>query len=398
MLLSIQPFSLRDSIGGAVILRKLFEPRSDELLCVCIDPREGLSEDSPHSGKVAELHFRSRMRVGPLENTRFGRYLPLLERQQRFRNVEALLEICEQRRITALHCVAHDSSLILVTHLAKRTGLPLFLSVHDDIRYTMMDSVVLAQTECALAWAWQNAAECFAISEPLATEYCRRFGARSSLLITSGVSRDELPAELNSAISKLPSRSLEGGDQLKLYFAGLFHHHYRGNLQNLLSARESISSLKLDLHFRCGELPAIVSGDEVRVSSFSSSATVKTEIAAADLLYFPLPFDPKAAALGKYSLSTKLVEYLGSGVPILYHGPDDTYAGKLLAEHDAALCWTDNKSETLRRLVNDTALHREVTVKAMKLARTSFSIDDVRQRFWESIESFLIAPSQSADI
>ncbi len=37
----------------------------------------------------------------------------------------------------------------------------------------------------------------------------------------------------------------------------------------------------------------------------------------------------------RYSLSTKMVTYAGSGVPILYHGPADSAAYELLNKNNA---------------------------------------------------------------
>ena len=74
---------------------------------------------------------------------------------------------------------------------------------------------------------------------------------------------------------------------------------------------------------------------------------------SADLLYMPMPFGEAHEKFARYSLSTKMVTYAGSGVPILYHGPATSAAFDLLKRNDAAILspvWNRRKSRNAFRI------------------------------------------------
>ena len=95
---------------------------------------------------------------------------------------------------------------------------------------------------------------------------------------------------------------------------------------------------KISLIMRCGGLEkGIDSSFPAHVLPFAGHDTVLEDMTRADLLYLPLPFGEEFEKFTRYSLSTKMVAYLGSGVPILYHGPAESAAARLLLRHGAAL-------------------------------------------------------------
>src|SRR5690606_34277474 len=62
--------------------------------------------------------------------------------------------------------------------------------------------------------------------------------------------------------------------------------------------------------------------------TFVSDDEIKSEIDRADILYLPIKFNSPNFYL--YSLSTKMIGYLGASGAIFYHGPSDSAANKLL--------------------------------------------------------------------
>ena len=142
--------------------------------------------------------------------------------------------------------------------------------------------------------------------------------------------------------------------QLRVYFMGLFHLVYERNLQVFIEALELLSAqvdpgVARSITLRCGSIrPALRKQSRlVRVLPFGSEADVQTDFDSADWLYLPLPFSEEHRAFGAYSLSTKMVTYLGSGLPILYHGPAGTAAHNLLSKHRAAALITSLDPEEI---------------------------------------------------
>jgi GT2 family glycosyltransferase len=81
-----------------------------------------------------------------------------------------------------------------------------------------------------------------------------------------------------------------------------------------------------------------------------------------------------------------MVTYLGSGVPVLLHGPEDSAAGNLLRGADAALV---ADSLDVRAVAEILAFGGDrgpvVADNALRLARQRFRLSDVRARFWQPI-------------
>jgi hypothetical protein len=105
----------------------------------------------------------------------------------------------------------------------------------------------------------------------------------------------------------------------------------------------------------------------------------------------PLPFGDEHANFTRYSLSTKMVTYVGSGVPVLYHGPTNSAAFELLKQNDAAVFVTtlnpEDVANTLGQL--DDSTRRTVSANALRLAKRQFMLADQTRTFWETVGRFV---------
>jgi hypothetical protein len=218
-------------------------------------------------------------------------------------------------------------------------------------------------------------------------EYSARYGKRDYEVITDGL------ATTAAGPLARPAKSL------RVYFMGLFHYRYQANFRALLDALKLIRAEHPDWDVsatcRCGSIFGKVEEDDVPVTilPFAPESEVTKDMLSADLLYQPLPFEADAVNFGKFSLSTKLVTYLGSGLPILYHGPEDTAACQLLMKHDAAVTCTTLDPVVIARQLTESMSRREVIVKnALKIARERFMLADQQKRFWGPIEAVLPVP------
>jgi len=54
----------------------------------------------------------------------------------------------------------------------------------------------------------------------------------------------------------------------------------------------------------------------------------------ANLLYLPLAFGKQSARISRYSLPTKLPEYLASGKTVLFHAPQDSAVYRVAERYD----------------------------------------------------------------
>ncbi|MFN2477054.1 MAG: glycosyltransferase family 4 protein [Chthoniobacterales bacterium] len=378
----VQPFTLTTAGGGARILRALLAGSPVPCTIVCTSP-----ERPDASADADQLHIPFRPFFGRIERTRLA---PLPEKvaplsRPFFR--KRLRAACRQRRAIGIHAIPHAGLDFYDSYtVAKELGLPFFLQVHDDLLYSAKGRLNLRRAGEALQEAWTGADARFVISRQLGDEYCRRYGDQEFVTITDGVeSIAEAPVASNTS-------------ELRLYFMGLFHIGYEENLRVLLSAlarlRELRPQLPISLTMRCGQLrPHLLDGAEgVRVLPFGSEADVRNDLASADLLYLPLPFGAQFERFTKLSLSTKLVTYVGSGIPILYHGPGDAAVCELLRENDAAFLQTELAVESmlsnLAKFADQPDRRRDVAQHALQLAHANFMLADQQRKFWNAIMPF----------
>ena len=381
-ILFVQPFTLTTAGGGARILRALLEKSPVPFTIVCTSPEP----PKPLNGNT-QVHLPLRPFFGRIERTRFSSWPEKTARFSRFSFRRRLRALCRERRALGVHAIPHAGLDFYDSYtVAKELGLPFFLQVHDDFLYSAVGRVSQRRAEEALREVWAGADLRFVISRQLGDEYCRRYGHREFTTITDGIASHS-PAPVQSSFR-----------ELRVYFMGLFHIGYEENLRVLLAALDELRPLRPELNItltmRCGELrPGLLRGARnVRILPFGSEADVRADLQEVDLLYLPLPFGEKFERFTKLSLSTKLVTYLGSGIPILYHGPAVAAVCELLRENDAALLQTDlishSMTSSLTSLLDQPERGRELAQSALHLARESFLLADQRRKFWDAILPF----------
>ncbi len=114
---------------------------------------------------------------------------------------------------------------------------------------------------------------------------------------------------------------------MRIYFMGLFHNSYAQNLRAVLDALKIMRSRqpdwKISVTCRCGTISLATCEDDVpiKVLPFASEVEVEKDMLSADLLYQPMAFQEQARAFARFSMSTKMITYLGSGFANLLPRP-----------------------------------------------------------------------------
>jgi glycosyltransferase involved in cell wall biosynthesis len=382
-LIFTQPFGLSSPGGGARILRALLATPPVLPILICTAPEAPQMRE-----RLRQLHIPRRPSLGPIEHTRWHALPERLTQLFRSSFRRRLHAACRDHNAAALHAIPHRGLDFYDSYLvAMALGLPYFLQVHDDLIYSAKGGIDLSFASSVLRQVWTGAQLRFVISRQMGEEYSRRYGQQEFIIITDGLDHVALaPVE--------PPR-----DRLRIYFMGLFHISYEENLRVLLQAiaraQAAVPAVRISVTLRCGQINArdIRGASNVRILPFGSEADVSRDLEEADLLYLPLPFGANFEPFVRLSLSTKLVTYLGSGVPILYHGPSVAAVADLLAENDAALLDTtldaDSLAARLIQLHNEPVGARQKASNALALARRSFTLQAQRDRFWNAIQAFV---------
>lgn len=375
----VQPFAMGSPGGGPRILRALLGEAPMAWRSICTSPETPPAYEN-------EIHLPSRPFFGRIEYSRFASFPLSSARLFRGRFRRRLLRVCRQMSARAIHVVPHSGlDFVEAQTVARELSVPFLVSLHDDLAYTALDRVSPARLEVAMQSAWKEAAARFVISEALGREYCRRYGEAKFQVVTDGVSQ----------LHQLRVRS--DPNRLRIYFMGLFHHAYERNLRAFLEAiglfERNQPTVKVSMTLRCDHVRSSVLAGVKRVTilPFADEAQVQRDLDEADLLYMPLHFGDEYAGFARYSLSTKMVTYVGSGLPILFHGPETSAACRLLHEHQAALPVTTlAPAEIAAALSGMTTESRRTAVEnALTLARREFMLADQKQRFWGTISECL---------
>jgi glycosyltransferase involved in cell wall biosynthesis len=371
-LLFVQPFSLGSAGGGARILRVLLERAPFAWQSICISP------ERPKAW-ANEMYLPSRPGWGRIEHSRLAVipkftapfFAPMFRRR--------LKELCVKLGARAIHAVPHAGLDFAQVHaVARELALPFFISLHDDIAYTAASAGRREHREVAMRNAWCDASARFVISEALGREYCERYGARDYHIVTDGLS------------DLTPPRADTDSSELRIYFMGLFHMAYERNLRALLDGvgifERQHPSVSVRLTCRCEHIRSqVVDGAKaVTVLPFANEAQVRRDMKSADLLYLPIPFGAAHEKFARYSLSTKMVTYAGSGVPILYHGPANSAAYDLLNRNNAAVFLTSLTPEEIAQALAGLAgqTRGDIAANALALAEREFMLVDQARKFW----------------
>ena len=372
-LASVQPFSLTGAGGGPRILRSMLEDAPADVFSVCTAPR---CETSPRT--VREIHLPARRQFGRLESTRAVNYLGALEVVGRHGFKRRLARLLRDEGATAVHAVAHGVDMGPVHSVARELDVPFFLSVHDDPAYVLRDRPEAGIASGELGGAWRGADRCFVISPEMGEEMSRRFGDREFVLVTDG---------LRTVADRPRDRS---GARLTAYFMGAIHLSYAENLEALaagMACWQKRSGLQMRIVMRSGRLPEADMDPSVsiEVREWADQEAIEADLAEASFVYLPLPFGEEHESFVRFSLSTKLVTYLGSGLPVLFHGPRESAACELLAREDGAVIADSLDPDRIADSINEIGERGDaVTSSALDIARRQFLLDDIRSRFWNA--------------
>ena len=370
-ILSYQSFSLYANGGGSRILRRLYKGHEADVFSLAI---EAGFYKKPTTGAIAEKIIPAIPLRRPWMKWR-TRDIATWIRENPFKQY-TINRICREARaidcdvIHIMSCGPWSTALCGDSELSKK---PLWISIHDHY----------ATTQCPFKDAhqlWNLADRRLVISPELGNEYQRLFGHLAYELITDGV----LPHEISEPADTLPGPYV-------IYFAGLMHIEYiplfrvLADVLDILTKQGLLFKLVLrgtqrlpflkDRSFETEYLPVVL-----------EDAVLKKDLDAAFILYLPIKFvDPD---FYRYSLSTKMVGYLGAAGSILYHGPQDSAAGHLLKETKSAISCTsldaDEMVISILRLIDEKTA---IAVHAKELARNRFNLELIQKRFWlEGVE------------
>jgi len=121
----------------------------------------------------------------------------------------------------------------------------------------------------------------------------------------------------------------------------------------------------------------------VKMLSRRSHSECLDAMKAADLLYLPLAFGKKSSRISRYSLPTKLPEYLATGKSVFFHAPQESAVFRVAERYDLTPRLATIDPIALDAFVETWANGNGATctVKAKRALQEEFDIDRLAARF-----------------
>ena len=311
-------------------------------------------------------------------------YYPLLKMQQ-FRAardaVRQLASVVQKHSIRNLLVIPVSPWIVSAALALHRqySQLNLVLYVMDDWQghHECHQLPYTRRRQRLLAEIIQRANVRYAVSREMADHYEESFG-RSWSVVHNGVRKDSLP-ETNG--SSKPRQVLLAGDvnvfrfDAVIAFAEAIERHNQRNGEAIEFTvmgdvaeqhRSSLSALRA-----------------VKMMSRRSHSECLDAMKAADLLYLPLAFDKKSSRISRYSLPTKLPEYLATGKSVFFHAPQESAVFRVAERYDLTPRLATVEPAALDAFVETWANGNGANCmeKAKRALREEFDIDRLAAQF-----------------
>jgi len=362
-ILSFQPCSLYQNGGAGRLLRRLYLGHESQIISLFVNK----TSFSNRTDEVREISISA----FPVQRTwmrwKLRPFFAWIRDKVFFSFTKnRVIEAASKISYDVLHVINHGIYSGVLCDDNFLNNKKLWVSFHDHFSLcsSFDDTQIL----------WNRADRRLVISNELGLEYQRLFGNLGFEFITDGVAQEEI------SIPKEPNQS-----NITIYFAGLLHIDYYPLFEVLADALDNISDQKrtYKLILRGTQKLSFLNNRNFNIeyrTDFVSDIEIKKEIDAADILYLPIKFTKSDFYL--YSLSTKMIGYLGGGGTILYHGPENSAANRLLQKNNAAIsCISLNVNEMMGCLA-EILKPNIFSANAMKLAQSQFVLENIQKVFW----------------
>ncbi|MEG2127400.1 MAG: hypothetical protein RRY72_08050 [Bacteroides sp.] len=278
-------------------------------------------------------------------------------------------------------CAGSIRIMKIVEKIAKRYDIPVVVHMMDDWPSTIYSSSVLSavsrrKTLKMLERIYRLSNTDFAISDALAEKYKMRFSKEHITLMN--------PTVISTARKNSGNRS----SSIKFLYAGSLSLKRD---ESLLVIAKVLKRLKEDGF--CNSFDIYTSENQntasarqafapygVKVFNYVSSDKVYDLYREYDALVFTESFAEECIAFTSLSLSTKVPEYLASGVAMLAYLPKKLHSAQYLsAKKIAAVANSEEELEgCCKRLINDEVYRQRLLTAAHSVAKNEFSETSVK--------------------
>lgn len=221
-----------------------------------------------------------------------------------------------------------------------------------------------------LARCMERTRHILTVSEPMAEAYEQRFQKPCNVLMNA----------VDLAAFRLAPKQPDGAIRL-IYAGGLHLNRWRALLDIGRALGQMQAGVRLDIYTdeASQRWNGAFVGLPVAFHPAVSHETIAEVYSGADILVHCESDDPLLKGFYQYSISTKIPEYLATGRPILYYGPEDTGVYGYLSKQNAAFIASqpDALPQTIRAMLDKRQCESIVTA-AQALARQNHDSNEAQ--------------------
>lgn len=265
-----------------------------------------------------------------------------------------------------------------IDQFMQKCKLPIHLSVHDDPFITAKISAYPVDANIVnkvFEQCFINADSRDCISQRMSDSYRNRLNV-DSFVLTRGVeiNRGEKTADLSAGL-----KILMGGDSLCT-------PPWPNNLLDALKILQETQNIPIEFHAFDKKLGK--SGGFLHVHDMLPEPVFNNLLDTMNIGYAADPLTDLGRKFASTSLPTKVITYIGAGIPFLYHGPEDSTVGDLLKSYKAGIIIESQDSCVLangfKQIINNyTYMHNE----CIKAATEYFDIHLLQQKIYGKLRN-----------
>lgn len=230
----------------------------------------------------------------------------------------------------------------------------------------------------------KNSSKCYVVSDLMAKDYSLKYKKKFSVLVNS--------IDFNNFIIPQKKINEKNKNLIFSYIGGLHLNRWKSLIELGKLLREINSELSLECVINIFTVTDIDKKTLEKLNNFPlqfkgplDENGVKKEIENSDLLIHVESFDKINRSYTKYSISTKIPEYMASHRCILAYGPAEVASIKILNENQIGMVLTDNdsneeKKEKIIKLISDVNLREHLTSNAYDFVLEHFNATKVREK------------------
>lgn len=227
------------------------------------------------------------------------------------------------------------------------------------------------------------------ISDAMSSEYKKRYN------------KDFIPFHNPIDIQFWTHKSKTGkrfiGEQVKVLFSGRIGIGVEESLMDLIRAIESLAldGINVKLYIQSPSkdnkiLNKIRASKSLIINPVAEYSDLPTIFSEADILAITNDFDKESIDYLRYSMPTKVSEYMISGTPIIVYSHAETAVSKFFSSNKCGHCVYERNlnqlKDALTLLIKDEEYRQELSSSAIRVASKLFDSNSVRLEFRNLLE------------